>query len=153
MAIEQDPNDWRIISLNLETRDGQSRKFTAKLDTGADMNMMSASLQQSLGLSLHPDEIEEIICGDSTGTIPKGRVVLSYRAGKFQNPFTENFLVLESMPRDIILGNPFMLHAHAVTLNDEFAHPKKHIDFMMAMTRRLSESKVLLVPPLRLFRF
>ena len=76
---------------------------------------------------------------------------MKYTAGVHQKTYTEDFYVSEGIPHDVyglashelllmltrdrILGKPFLEHAHAITVNPEFAKPPDKPDFLVSVSQ------------------
>jgi hypothetical protein len=111
------------------------------MDTGADANLISVQACEEHGL-----EIEEpsgnaptFTVGSGAETGVDGQVFMRYRAGNPPKPYSEEFYAKDGLPHDIILGMPFLLHSHALTLNPSFATKQSSGDFLLLETTAASK--------------
>ena len=121
------------------------------MDTGADSNVMSLDIAEMTGLEIQfyeGPEAPSFTVGSGAGASPMGTVHLTYTAGTAAKQYTQSFEVLEGLPHDVILGAPFLVQAHAITINPDFAHPPSHPDFLLLELGPKDKSEHLPSPPL-----
>ena len=111
------------------------------MDTGSDANWINEEACEIHGL-----EIEEAGSDAPTFTVGsgenigvEGQVHMRYRAGNPTKPYSEQFYVKEGLPHDIILGMPFLLHSHALTINPSFSKQQSNGDFLLLETTAASK--------------
>jgi hypothetical protein len=63
-------------------------------------------------------------------------VRLPFSAGVKKTEFAEHFMVLEDSDIDILLGEPALRHAHALTIDPDHENPPEHdvVGRMRALT-------------------
>ena len=91
---------------------------------------------------MHGLEIEELplgkgpafTVGSGASTGVEGQVFMRYKAGNPLTAYSEQFYAMDGIPHDIVLGMPFLLHSHALTINPAFAHPQDNGDFLLMET-------------------
>ncbi|KAL8836806.1 MAG: hypothetical protein Q9170_002767 [Blastenia crenularia] len=141
--------DWSIVELKTENAEGDTIYLKAKMDTGADDNVMSYDIYQLTGLEFTAYEGPEAPFSFTTGggesIDPLGVVELECEAGIKPENFTAAFQVIEGLPHedfDVLIGKPLMEKAHMLMVNPNFAHPAHHKNLcLMAVGPKSSASK------------
>jgi hypothetical protein len=77
--------------------------------------------------------------GSAESTGVDGIARLSYNAGDPSTRYTEDFYAKADLPHDVILGMPFLMHSHALTINPRFAHQEPNEDFLLFELRPATE--------------
>ncbi len=98
------------------------------MDTGFNENFMSRALVTELGLDEDIQTASERIFEDISGKhfTVKCSVRLPFSAGVKKTEFAEHFMVLEDSDIDILLGEPALRHAHALTIDPDHENPPEH---------------------------
>lgn len=120
-----------------EDANGDPFHLEAKMDTGADKNLISLEAAEGHDLMVYaiegPEPAFTVGSGATTGV--DGIVRLSYSAGHPSQQYTEEFYAMSGLPHDVILGMPFLMHSHAITVNPQFAHKQENEDFLLFETQ------------------
>lgn len=107
------------------------------MDTGADKNLISLDAADGHGLLVEqiegPKPAFTVGSGETAGL--DGIVRWKYSAGDPSQTYTEDLYAKAGLPHDVILGMPFLMHSHAITLNPQFAHKQENDDFLLFETQ------------------
>ncbi|KAF7505272.1 hypothetical protein GJ744_001059 [Endocarpon pusillum] len=107
--LRKENDDWCVQKLRSEDENGMPYHLEAKMDTGADANLISLEAAEAYRLLIEEVEGPETAfkVGSSESTGIDGIVRLYYSADNPNTDYTGNFYVKVDLPHDIILGMPF----------------------------------------------
>jgi len=96
-----------LVNLNIN-----SQTFESLLDTGASHSFISKSIVDTLNMKTSKSSLSHVTIGNSSKTLVEGTYRINIKLD--DKPYAWKFLVLSTLPVDIILGADFINNARIV---------------------------------------